>query len=156
VRSEKGFTLVEVLVALVILAVGLLGMATLLTSSMQSSQGAYRRSQASTLAYDLVERMRFNRDRAVSSDDYTLAANAGASTSPSCASGGCTPAQLAQKDLFEWRAALGNALPGATAAVTRSNDNKYQVTINWDEIGAAVKNSSGDTLTPSFTLRVDL
>lgn len=155
-NPEGGFTLIEVLIALVILAVGLLGMATLMTSSLQSSQGAYRRSQASLMAYDIVERMRFNRDRAITTDDYTLTTSSSATSNPSCGSGGCTPAQQAQKDLYEWRTALTAALPGATAAITRANDNQYQVTINWDEIGASVKKQDDTVVAPSFSVRIDL
>ncbi|MDC7823681.1 type IV pilus modification protein PilV [Pseudomonas sp. BLCC-B13] len=55
-----GFTLIEVMVALVILAVGLLGMASLMTRSQQSNESAYSRSQAALMAYDIIERMRTN------------------------------------------------------------------------------------------------
>ncbi|MCY1417349.1 hypothetical protein D3C76_681350 [compost metagenome] len=155
-KKSEGFTLIEVLIALVILAVGLLGMATLMTSSMQSSQGAYRRSQASLLAYDIVERMRFNREQAVTTDDYTLSTTSSATTSPSCGTGGCTPQQQAQMDLYQWRAALDSALPGATVSITRSNENKYQITINWDEVGSTLKKQDNSTVAPSFSLSVNL
>lgn len=55
-----GFTLIEVMVALVVLAVGLLGMASLMTRSQQSNESAYSRSQATLMAYDIVERIRAN------------------------------------------------------------------------------------------------
>ena len=155
-HEEQGFTLIEVLIALVVLAVGLLGMASLMTSSLQSSQGAYRRSQASVMAYDLVERMRVNRSQAISSNDYTLASGAADSTAPSCNSAGCTPQQQAQMDLYQWRGALKAALPDATATVGRTVPNQYTITINWSETGADVKNSSNQTVAPSFRLRIDL
>ena len=116
-NNIRGFTLIEVLIALLILAVGLLGMATLMTTSLQSNQGAYRRSQASLLTYDLVERMRLNRSQAITSDDYTLSAGADAASTPSCDSAGCTPHQQAQLDMYQWRSALESALPGATAEI---------------------------------------
>ncbi|MDN6871386.1 type IV pilus modification protein PilV [Pseudomonas citronellolis] len=155
-RGEQGFTLIEVMIALVVLAVGLLGMATLMTTSLQSSQGAYRRSQASLLAYDLVERMRVNRSQAITSDDYTLSSGAADASAPSCNSAGCTPQQQAQLDMYQWRDALNAALPDATATVTRANVNQYTVTINWTEVGSDMKNASNQTITPSFTLRIDL
>ena len=57
-NDNGGFTLIEVMVAVVVLAVGLLGMASLMVRSQQSNEGAYSRSQASILAYDIIERMR--------------------------------------------------------------------------------------------------
>lgn len=150
----KGFTLIETLIALVILAVGLLGMASLLLNSMQSSHNAYQRSQASMLAYDLIERMRANQEQAVTTDAYTLAANATATTDPQCTN--CTPSQRAQTDLHDWRVALAGGIPGATAAITRSNGNQYQISIIWQEAGNLTTDSAGNTVTQSFTLRVDL
>ena len=58
IRSQKGASLVEVLVATVVVSVGLIGLAGLQTLSMQSNHTAYLRTQASLLAYDMVDRMR--------------------------------------------------------------------------------------------------
>ncbi|WP_187672347.1 type IV pilus modification protein PilV [Zestomonas carbonaria] len=155
-RSTQGFTLIEVLVALVILAVGLLGMATLMMSSLQSSQSAYLRSQASVLAYDIVERMRANHTQAVTTDDYELNVDTEATSDPGCASSGCSASQQAQLDLFQWRTALANGIPGATASIVRDNQNEYQVTISWSEVGTQLENQDGTEVNPSFSLRIDL
>lgn len=155
-KQNRGFTLIEVLVALVILAVGLLGMATLMMSSMQSSQGAYLRSQASVLAYDIVERMRANRAEAITTDNYELAADAGATGDPGCQSTGCTASQQAQLDLREWRAVVAAGIPDATTAITRDNENEYSITISWAETGTTLKKQDDSTVSPSFSLRVNL
>ncbi|MCY1285412.1 hypothetical protein D3C76_764060 [compost metagenome] len=154
--ANRGFTLIEVLIALVILAVGLLGMASLMMSSLQSSQGAYLRSQASLLAFDIVERMRANHAQAISTNDYTLAENATGSTDPDCKTSGCNPAQQAQQDLHDWRAALADGIPGAKASITRTPPNEYEITISWEETGTALKKSDETEISPSFSLRVDL
>ncbi|UUC51272.1 type IV pilus modification protein PilV [Pseudomonas citronellolis] len=154
-QTDQGFTLIEVLIALVVLAVGLLGMATLMTTSLQSNQSAYRRSQASLLTYDLVERMRLNRSQAITSDDYTLSEDSDATSAPSCDAAGCTPHQQAQLDMSQWRAALEAAIPGASAEIGR-DVNHYTVTISWDEVGSEMKNASNESVTPSFSLRIDL
>lgn len=151
--STQGFTLIEVLIALVILAVGLLGMATLTMTSLQSSQSAYLRSQASLLASDIIERMRANRAHAVSSDDYEQSEGSTSPTAPSCSA--CTPEQQAERDLAQWRAALENGIPGATAAIERTG-NEYQISISWAESGTSLRNADNDEVSPSFTLRVDL
>lgn len=61
---QRGFSLIEVLIALVILAVGVLGLAALQTTGIQYTHDAYIRSQATVIVYDLVERMRNNVDNA--------------------------------------------------------------------------------------------
>jgi len=156
--NEGGFTLIEVLIALVILAVGLLGMATLMTTSLQSNQGAYRRSQASLQAYDLVERMRMNRSQAITTDDYTLDKASGKPSGqpPTCDEAGCNPHQQAQLDMYQWRTALITALPDAITSITRADNNKYTLTISWSEVGSNMKDSSAKTITPSFNMRIDL
>ncbi|MCX7101946.1 MAG: type IV pilus modification protein PilV, partial [Methylobacter sp.] len=59
-KQTAGFTLIEVLIAMLVLAVGLLGLAGLQATSLKSNQSAYNRSQATQLAYDLADRMRAN------------------------------------------------------------------------------------------------
>ncbi len=61
---QRGFSLIEVLIALVILAVGVLGLAALQTTGLQYTHDSYIRSQATVIVYDLVERMRNNVDNA--------------------------------------------------------------------------------------------
>ena len=119
----KGFTLVEVLVALVILSVGLLSMATLMMLSLQSSQGAYLRSQASLLTYDIVERMRANYTQATSTDDYVLAKGASATSNPNCRTSGCGSSDQAKQDLYDWRKSISDSIPSADASIARANDN---------------------------------
>lgn len=61
---QRGFSLIEVLIAMVILAVGVLGLAALQTTGLQYTHDSYIRSQATVIVYDLVERMRNNVDNA--------------------------------------------------------------------------------------------
>jgi type IV pilus assembly protein PilV len=65
--NQRGTTLIEVLVAIVVLSVGLLGMALLQVTSVQSNYSAYYRSQVTILASDLADRMRANRTAALGS-----------------------------------------------------------------------------------------
>ena len=147
-KNQSGFTLIEVLIALIVLAVGLLGMASLTVHSMQSNQGAYMRSQASVLAYDIAERMRSNHEGAITTSTYT----ATSASQPTCTNG-CTPSQQAQLDVHQWRTALQSSMPGATAAITRTANGdlmEYQITISWTDSGAS------DISDSSFSLRVDI
>lgn len=107
--NQCGFTLLEVLIAVVILSIGLLGVAGLQAFSLRNNQEAYMRSQAAILAMDITERMRANM-AGVQAGAYDLG-TATANANCNSAGSGCTPAQLAQNDLHEWRTALFAALP---------------------------------------------
>jgi type IV pilus assembly protein PilV len=101
-------TLIEILVSLLILAVGMLGMAGLQTASLRNTQSAYQRTQATILSTDIVERVRANL-QGVEDGSYDNAAGA---VTASCNSvSGCTPAQMAANDVAEWKLALAAALP---------------------------------------------
>lgn len=141
-HSTRGFTLIEVMVALVVLAVGLLGMASLMVRSQQSNEGAYSRSQASILAYDIIERMRANKVLASPQEtrkvSYATQNSAYAMGSlPTCA----TPANgqqaagnaQATQDIAQWCLAVRYSLPNVDASNTSisRNGNLYTVRIQW-------------------------
>ena len=105
--SGRGFSLIEVLVTVIILAIGLLGLAGLQMTSLQQNTTAYERSIASMLAYEIIDRMHAN---VGSSAAYVTALDApppGDSVGCDLALGECTAAEMAQYDLTEWKCALG-------------------------------------------------
>lgn len=129
-RSD-GFTLLEVLIALLVLSVGLLGIAGLQLTSLRSNHSAYLRSQATILAYDILDRMRANRAQAqadnTTADDY----NTTIATAEDLPDISGSPTQAA-KDLNSWGTAV-LALPGASATVKVNTDNTVSVSISWDD-----------------------
>jgi type IV pilus assembly protein PilV len=145
---ENGFSLIEVLIALLILAVGLLGMASLMLISMKSNQSAYQRSQANWLAYDIVERIRLNQGQS-----YVITAATPKPGDPGCKASGCNAANLAQLDIREWRSQLDDA--GVTGTVAR-NGRAYTVTISWQEDSSPACAEVDGTPQCSFVLRADL
>ncbi|MEM9404232.1 MAG: type IV pilus modification protein PilV [Pseudomonadota bacterium] len=111
-RTQGGFTLVEVLVSSLILALGLVGVAGLQALALKNNQSAYMRSQASALAYDLADRMRTNVSGAASYDPTAATLHVGCGTTA-----GCTVQQTAQNDIAEWNVALAANLPMGTGFV---------------------------------------
>jgi len=139
--GQAGFTMVEVLVALVVLTIGLLGIAGLLLKSLQSGRTATYRTQAVNLTGDLADRIRMNR---TATGAYgTLFGDVDVEV-PACdTTGGCSDADLAATDLSRWKARLGELLPNGqgqvivTAPVGIGEPNNYVITVRWTEVGEA-------------------
>lgn len=135
-KKHTGFTLVEVLIAMVVLAVGLLGLAGLQATSLRNNQSAYNRSQATELAYDIADRMRanFTEAKKTAGNVYTgIAPNAAVQNLNCSAIAGCLPAAMAQNDLFEWNQAIQGSLPGPATGTIMIAGNVFTITINWTE-----------------------
>lgn len=98
--SEGGFTLLEVLISLAILAVGMLGMIALQQEALQYSHAAFIDSQAQFLLADMAERIRANKGEAAHSIAYSEAAAAAVD----CERHSCTPGDMARWDIAQWRA----------------------------------------------------
>ncbi len=137
--SEKGFTLIEVLVAVLVLAIGLLGLAALQTTAMKNNQSAFYRSQATQLAYDMADRMRVNLANAqlYNGSTYITLSPTSANAQAGCTAiaNACTAAQMAQQDLFEWNrdiTSTTNGLPSGVGTIAVSGT-IYTITINWDD-----------------------
>ncbi len=131
IKHSKGFTLIEVLVSMVILSIGVLGLGVLQLAAMQNTQGGYLRSQATILAYDIIDSMRANTP-AVSGGDYGITFAAATPTAVDCRGlvADCSTAQMATADLNRWRTVLGNYLPAGSGQVdTLDLGNMTRVTV---------------------------
>jgi len=108
--SHSGFTLIEVMVAVVVLSLGLLGVAALQLTAKKSSHQAWQRSQAVLFADNLLERIRMNPSAAAAYHTGLGNAALGGSTRTTpgqdCATQTCTPAQMATWDLWNWERRL--------------------------------------------------
>jgi type IV pilus assembly protein PilV len=134
-RIQTGFTLIESLVALLVLSVGMLGIAVLYVESLSAGRTASYRSQAVNLAADMADRIRTNRRAQL--------AYAGGPANNSCDPQGilppnnCTPAQMAAHDLFRWNQTLANLLPGGNGNIQFNNATlppTYTITVSWTEV----------------------
>lgn len=130
--QERGFTLIEVLVTVIILAIGLLGLAGLQLSGLRYTHSAYQNSQATILGNDIIDRMRVNR-LVAEAGDYNIAIGA-TPTSASCIGIGanCPPETLADADLTEWKQSLAAILPLGDGAIAQ-NGTTFTITVQWDD-----------------------
>ncbi|SDG36594.1 type IV pilus assembly protein PilV [Onishia taeanensis] len=114
---QSGVSLIEVLIALLVLGIGILGMVALQTRSLALDREAYLRSQAESLAYDLGDRIRANEDQL---NTYAIAIKDG---KPSGSS-------LAKRDLTDWLGDIASALPGGDGSVVVNGDEAV-ITVEW-------------------------
>ena len=128
--------MVETLVALVVLSIGLLGIAALFVTSIRSARSSVSRMHAVNLASDLAERIRAN--------PFATVAYTGAAANKNCNTGAigavnCIPADMAATDLWSWNQQIQAAFPGAAAAYvvqyTPGPPAVYTITLSWTEAG---------------------
>lgn len=143
---QQGFTLLEVLVAVAILAIGLLGLAGLQASSLRLNNSAYQRSQATNLAYSIIDQMRTNRTAALAGE-YD---NVNFESSPACTTNFSAPSgNTASQDIATWRNTLACALPSGTGRITRdvvTGVHIFTITAQWaDNHGQETRQFQMDT-----------
>ena len=128
IRTNRngGFTLLEVLVALVVLSIGLLGLSGLQTTGLRNNYSAFQRSQATLVTTDIIDRMRANRS-AASGGDYNIAYN-GTPIHVSCSS--CSKTQVAQRDVELWREYV-ERLPSGEGQVAVTAGGIAEVKVRW-------------------------
>ena len=140
IKSGRGFSLVEVLIALIILSVGMLGIAGLYVQSMQAGRTSMFRHNAVTIAGDIADRIRAN-------PAAGAAYSAATGSDNNCVNGGvnCSPAQMAAHDISLWQEQAVDSLPNGKVTVTHDGDlvlPSYEIKVGWDEPGES----------PTFTI----
>jgi len=148
-HSSAGFTLLEVMIALVIFSIGLLGLAGLQAGGLRSNTQAQLRTIATIQAYDMAERIRAN-PRGVEDGNYNAFDDA-TPTAGDCITNSCTAAEMATYDYYEWELITQSVLPSGHGTVTSTSvgggaTRLFTVTVMWDEERTGVNgtNCSGD------------
>ncbi|MHA7600372.1 type IV pilus modification protein PilV [Alicycliphilus sp. T452] len=130
-RRQRGITLIESLVAIVVMALGILGILGVQMRTLTDTQAGVRRAQAIRLIEDLGERLQNNPDALGNLSAYT----ATPASSDDCASTACAPDKLATYDIKQWRTSVSDALPGSQAIVfiPKGGPRQLGVLIGWNE-----------------------
>ena len=127
ISRPRGFTILEVLIALLVFSLGLLGMAGLLVISVKTNHSAYLRTQASFLAQSMGDRMRANVPRVWAGDyDGTYTGSTG-DTDPCAGGTACTRENIATRDKAQWETQLGDQLPNSSAVIDCTPDGTVSV-----------------------------
>jgi type IV pilus assembly protein PilV len=160
-RRQGGTTLIEVMVAILVLSIALLGIAGLTSASMRYSQGSWARASVAAALTDLADRVRTNPTATAtayvqSTADYAAQQVATyAITSPTdCSSATCTPADMASYQLEQWRLSVKRNLPSSAVWVSGSRATGYQATVMWFD--KSFIKADGTTLDASTTCAASL
>lgn len=142
----KGVTLIEMMVAVLVLSIGMLGIAGLQAATSKYKINTWARSSASILLSDLSERVRINPDVAgasfagegvtttseyVVSDDWSTQQSAALAIAQNCESAACTASERATYDLLIWRQRVRDSMPQGAAMVSGDRRNGLNVTMMW-------------------------
>ena len=147
--AQPGFSLVEALVALLVLSIGLLGIAGLFVESVRNSRTALLRTQAINLVGDMADRIRANATARAAYDIDSYGGEPGernCAPAPAAAGANCTMAALAEDDLARWVAAVRAALPALDEAPPQAEvqyfppgapgaPERFLITVSWQEPG---------------------
>lgn len=126
-RRQRGDTMIEVLVTIIVIAVGVLGAAALQVTTLKNLSSSHSATVAALVAEDMTERIRAN---PVGAANYVHSARP--VNPPNCTSQDCTPAELAAYDIGSWWNQMTALLPSASGTVT-NNAGTFTVTVRWDE-----------------------
>ncbi|HEX7130493.1 MAG TPA: type IV pilus modification protein PilV [Rhodanobacteraceae bacterium] len=147
-RGARGVSMIEVLVAIVIFSLGLLGLALMQLKGASFTKDSGARSAAVLLARSLADRMQAN-PQGVTDGDYVWTGGT-PPTYTDCSSAACTPAQVANNDLNAWLSQMQASLPASasTAAVGQvlsNGDGTYTISVQWNGQGIAGQSSESDS-----------
>ncbi len=151
-NRECGFSLLEALVSMVIISIGLLGLAALQASGIRFNHDAYVRTQATTLAYDVIERMRIDSTNAIGTNAYSGTYSAASATA------NCDYRSVAASAAINcWQIEIRDNLPGGGVIISNAsgaNSNEFTITLSWQDRWQQKGTSEVDytTSTQSWTI----
>ena len=128
-NRQQGVSLVESMIALLVISIGLLGIAALQITAMKQNSSALNHSQAVWVGYNMADRIRAN----VAQFATYAGVDTNSTYTQDCMSGPCTNAQMVTSDAAEWSTQVKN-LPGGRGLVT-GTATRLVVSVMWDDDG---------------------
>ena len=152
-KQNSGFSLIEILVSLIVLSIGLMGLAGLQIAGLKGTNDAHYRTEASLLMMDLADRIRANQEGAANGDYQTTTASGAATTvdcstplAIQCDAASCSGANLAAFDRYSIECGIKKLLPGGKLSVDCADNDcgqvsiggepvnkKHKITVSWQE-----------------------
>lgn len=144
-NKQSGSSFIEILISLLMISIGILGLVTTQLNTLTNNREAYFRTQATVLAYDIIDRMRANREQALT-NSYSVALG---NTNGSVCATACSPTQIATTDITQWKGSISNQLPsgdGSVSAIAGVEDS-YSVIVQW-------LHNNGETMSLDVRMRL--
>jgi len=139
-QGQKGFTLIEALVAIIVVGVGMMGLFFLQAQGLKFNNSAYTRTQSTFSAYDIADRMRTNRIGALSG---AYAATAAPGSYTDCDNTACDTAQMAVFDVGRWYEQMQDEF-GGDGQIAFTAPNRYTITVTWAERAVRANDNTAD------------
>ncbi|WP_226666304.1 type IV pilus modification protein PilV [Microbulbifer aggregans] len=154
-KKQNGATLIEVLVSVLVIAIGLLGIAATQMMTLKNSSGSNQRYMAALAAQEIVERIRAN-PSGLEQGGYDGTVDGDETVTNRCTSA-CSVTQLAEFDLYEWGQLLKTNLPSGAGVITRAGE-EVTVTVSWvqQHTGEDYGGADGGTENASFSMSLEL
>jgi type IV pilus assembly protein PilV len=140
-RQQHGVSLVESMIALLVISIGLLGIAALQVTSISQNSSAFHHSQAVWAAYDMSDRIRANSSSFASYNG--IKTSIGYSQDCTGIANVCTSAQMVTADAADWETMVGNLPSGQGQIIAQTNPSELLIAVMWDDGGTPGGGSNG-------------
>ncbi|QIL78770.1 type IV pilus modification protein PilV [Diaphorobacter sp. HDW4A] len=139
-QRQQGIALIEALIAILIIALGILGVMGVQMRTLSDTQTGVRRAQAIRLIEDFSERLKVNPNSMHNIDSYAASWGDKPTSSKNCLTTTCNNSEFAKFEIAQWKASVSQLLPGGNATVfvpeakgSRDNRRELGVMISWRE-----------------------
>lgn len=141
-RTQTGSGLIEAMISIFVVSIGFLGFAGVQVNGLAAANDSLFRSKAIYLSYQMADRVRANLPGGQAGSYNSLS---GTGSSPGCIATGCTAAQMAQNDFYEWSTEVAAVLPTGQGTICKTSDetacdgagSNYAITLTWSEKGVS-------------------